>query len=285
MKRFLGAKFTSTLSIALVLFVLGLMTMGGLVAAREAQALREQFLLTITVSDAASADYGDRLVARLTASPYTATACYISADSALAVLTRELGENPMDFLDFNPMPRTVELNLKAEYAVSDSIQVIMDELSQSQRGLISKIEYNRTLLDKVNDNLQRFAVGMSMLAIILLVICISLISNTVRLTLHADRFLINTMRLVGATKWFVRRPFIMTHVVCGLLAAVLALSALLLLVYGGFSGTLAATVFQPVPLCVLAGTMTVLGILIPALAAWYATDRYMGRTVDELYLM
>lgn len=289
MKRFIGAKFTSTLSIALVLFVLGLMTVGGLVAARLAQHLREQFTVTITVSDAASSDYGERLVKRLLKADYTASAVYVSPDSALRVLSQELGENPKEFLGYNPLPPTVELQLKAAYAEADSINNIVAELKRTQKGFIAQIDYNDTLLDVVNSNLQRFAVALAVLAIVLLIICISLIGNTVRLTLHADRFLINTMRLVGATKWFVRRPFIVTHVICGLIATVIALLALALLIYGGasqgFAHAIAEVLLQPLPLVVLVGTVTLLGILIPAVAAWYAADRYMGRSIDDLYLM
>ena len=289
MRRFIGAKFTSTLSIALVLFVLGLMTMGGLVAARIATVLREQFTVTITVSETASADYGLRLVKRLKRSSYTAQAVYVSPDSALQVLRAELGEDPSEFLGYNPLPPTVELQLKAEYAVADSIDLIVKELEQSQHGFITQIDYNDTLLDVVNHNLQRFAIGLAILAAMLLLICISLIGNTVRLTLHADRFLINTMRLVGATKWFIRRPFIVTHIKCGIIAIILALSTLALLVYGGasqgFSSAISEVLLQPFPLCILVGTVSLLGILIPAVAAWYAADRYMGKTVDELYLM
>lgn len=289
MKRFFGAKFTSTLSIALVLFVLGLMTMGGLLASQMAKDLREQFSVTITVSDIASNDYGQRLVNRLNRAPYTASAVYVSRDSALSVLEAELGENPMEFLGHNPLPATVELQLKAEYVQADSIQQIVDVLKTSQKGNIASIDYNDSLLDMVNAQLRRLAIGLAILALVLMVICISLIGNTVRLTLHADRFLINTMRLVGASKWFIRRPFIVTHVICGLIAAVVALLALALLAFGipseGFARVLSEALLQPVPLGVLVGTVVLLGMLIPALAAWYAADKYIGKSVDELYLM
>lgn len=289
MKRFFGAKFTSTLSIALVLFVLGLMTLGGLVAASLAKELREQFTVTITVSDAANHDYGERLVKRLKKANYTASAVYVSPDSALQILQAELGENPSEFLGFNPLPPTVELKLKAPYAVNDSIDTIVKELETSQHGYISQIEYNDVLLDVVNSNLRRYAIGLAILAAVLLCICISLISNTVRLIMHADRFLINTMRLVGATKWFILRPFISTHIICGLIASVLALLCLTGVIYGassqGLSNYLDEAVFEPLPFCILVGTVICLGIVIPALAAWYATDKYLSKTVDELYLM
>lgn len=289
MKRFLGAKFTSTLSIALVLFMLGLMTMGALLAANLAKDLREQFTVTITVSDIASNDYGDRLVTRLSRFPYTASAVYVSPDSAIKVLENELGENPSEFLGFNPLPPTVELKLKSEYVQPDSIQTIVEGLKSSQKGNIASIEYNDTLLDMVNAQLRRVAIGLFILTIVLLIICISLIGNTVRLTLHADRFLINTMQLVGATKWFIRRPFIQTNVICGLIAAGVALLGLATLVYGalseGFTRVIAGALFKPFPLTILVGTVVLFGILIPALAAWFAADRYMRRSTDELYLM
>lgn len=290
MKRFFGAKFTTTLSISLVLFVLGLMVMGGLVSARLAQNLRERFTVSIVVSDIAPADYGKKLVSKLQKTDYAASALYISKDSALQVLAETLGEDPTrDVLDSNPLYPSVELQLKADYAVTDSIEKIVAGLERTEKRNIAKIEYNNQLLDVVNSNLQRFAIALAILAIILLLICVSLIGNTVRLTLHADRFLINTMRLVGATKWFVRRPFIMTHVCCGLVASAIALLLLALLVYGGvsqgFAKDVANMLVQPMSLIALVGSVTALGVTIPALAAWFAADKYMGRTVDELYLM
>ena len=241
MKRFFGAKFTSTLSIALVLFVLGLMTMGGLVAARVAKELRERFTVTITVSDVASTDYGQRLVKRLNRSKYTADAVYVSADSALKVLQNELGENPAEFLGYNPLSPTVELKLKAEYAVADSIEMIVKELKRSQGANIAAIDYNDTLLDMVNANLKRFAIVLSVLAVVLLIICVSLIGNTVRLILHAAS--------------------------------------------QGLANVISEVLLQPIPLLILVGTVVALGVLIPALAAWHAADKYMGKSVDDLYLM
>lgn len=289
MKRFLGAKFTSTISIALVLFVIGLMTMGGLVAMRMAKELREQFTVTITISDGAKEGYGAALARKLNKADFAAGAIYVSPDSALKVLQAELGENPEDFLGYNPLPATVELKLKSDYVSNDSIQQIVNQLSQTYKRNLASIDYNSTLVSDVNDNLRRVAMVLAVLAAVLLLISISLIGNTVRLSLHADRFLINTMRLVGATAWFIRRPFIRTHVLCGLLAALLALIALSAMIYGGMSQGMSAVManglLQPIPLCILVGTVVLMGILIPALAAWYACDRYLGRSVDELYLM
>lgn len=289
MKRFFGAKFTTTISIALVLFVMGLMSMGGIMAVRMARELREQFTITITMSDGAKDGYGATMAKKIARADYAAEAVYVSPDSALKVLQAELGENPEEFLGYNPLPATVELKLKSDYAVSDSIAHIVQGLRQTYKRNIAAIDYNSTLVDDVNHNLRRVAMALAVLAAALLLISISLIGNTVRLSLHADRFLINTMRLVGATSWFIRRPFIRTHVLCGLIASLLALIALAAIVYGAMSKGLVTVMSEgllhPVPLMILVGSVVSLGILIPALAAWYACDRYLGRSVDDLYLM
>lgn len=289
MKRFFGAKITATISIALVLFVMGLMTMGGLVAVRLAKELREQFTITITVSDGVKDGYGTTMARKLAKQEFAASAVYVSPDSALKVLQAELGENPEDFLNYNPLPATVELKLKSEYAVNDSIEQIVKDIRQTYKRNIASVDYNSTLVSDVNNNLRRVAMALAVLAAALLLISISLIGNTVRLSLHADRFLINTMRLVGATAWFIRRPFIRTHVLCGLVASVLALSALAALIYWGMSQGMSIVfsdaLLLPLPLVILIGVVIALGVLIPAMAAWYACDRYLGRSVDELYLM
>lgn len=289
MKRYFGAKFTTTVSISLVLFVMGLLTMGGLVAAHMAQALREQFTITLTISDGAKEGYGAKMAKDLKKAKYTSDAIFVSPDSALKVLQAELGENPADFLGYNPLPATVELKLKAEYAESDSIENIVKELKQTHKRNVSAIDYNSTLLDTVNANLRRYAMALVILAAALLVISIALIGFTVRLALHADRFLINTMRLVGATSWFIRKPFIHTHVICGLIASMVALVALGLLIYGGltqgFASVMNECLLHPMPLIILVGTVVALGILIPAVAAWYSAGHYLRRSVDELYLM
>lgn len=289
MKRYFGAKFTTTVSITLVLFVMGLMTMGALVATHMAQALREQFTITMTISDGAKEGYGAKMAKDLKKAKYTADAIYVSPDSALKVLQAELGENPADFLGYNPLPATVELKLKSDYAETDSVNIIVKQLKQVHKRNITEIEYNSTLLDSVNANLRRYTIALAVLAVALLIICIALIGFTVRLALHADRFLINTMRLVGATSWFIRKPFIRTHVICGLIASFVALLALGGLIYGGltrgFANVVADCLLQPLQLCILVGTVVALGIMIPAMAAWYSAGHYLRRSIDELYLM
>lgn len=290
-KKLFGARFTSTLSVALVLFVLGVGALGGLAVAGLANVMREQFTITILVSDAAGNEYARQLVAKLDSAAYTSRASYISADSALQIVTRELGENPEDFLGYNPLQPSVELQLKSAYARRDSIAPIIEGLRQQAGNKIDNIDYNENLLDAVNANIHRSAIVLAILAAVLILISMTLVANTVRLALHADRFIIGTMRLVGATDWFIRRPFVVGQVWHGLLAAAVAMLAIAVLFFFGMDATGSAAqafvqlVFNPLHVACVALGMILAGMLIPAVAAWQACNKYLHCTTDELYLM
>lgn len=286
-----GARFTSTISVALVLFVLGIGALGGLAVAGLAKVLRESFTITVLVSDSAGDQYAADLVKQLQAAPYTAHAAYITADSALQIVTKDLGESPEEFLGFNPLQASVEFQLKAEYAVRDSIAPIIQKLKQTAGNKIDSIDYNAQLLDTVNANIHRSAIVLFVLAAVLILISMTLVGNTVKLSLHADRFLIGTMRLVGATDWFIRRPFVMSQAWHGLVASIVAIIALVVLFTVGFdySGNamvaLGNLIFSPLHIACVALGMVIVGMLIPAFAAWRACSKYLHCTTDELYLM
>ena len=290
-KKLFGARFTSTLSVALVLFVLGIGALGSLAVAGLAAFMREQFTITITVNEAAGDAYAKTLVAQLDSACYTSHAAFISADSALHIVTRELGESPEEFLGYNPLQASVELQLKSSYAQRDSIAPIVEDLKKSCGKNIESIEYNAELLDAVNANIRQVVFVLIIIAAVLLLISVTLVSNTVRLALHADRFLIGTMRLVGATGWFIRRPFVVSQMWHGVVAALLAMMGISLLLWFGFDSagvaaqSFARMVLNPLHVSVVASGMLLLGMLIPAFAAWLACNKYLHCSTDELYLM
>lgn len=288
-KRFLRAKFTTTLSIALVLFAIGLMAVGGLTTVRLSEVLREQFTITIEISECAPKGYGAKLASALNKQPYAKNATYISADSALTVLTSQLGENPENFLGYNPLLSSVELQLTSAYAVNDSIEPIVTQLKAQGGPNIESVDYNKSLVDVVNHNLHKAFLALAFIVGLLLLICMSLIGNAVRMSMYADRFLINTMQLVGATSWFIRRPFICQNVVCGLIASFVALCAVFGLLWGTMSHVATVAIIDllahPVPVAILVGCVVVPGILIPAIVSWVSAGRYLRRNVDDLYLM
>ena len=290
-KKLFGARFTSTLSVALVLFVLGLGALGGLAAAGVAAMMREQFTITVMLDESADDKYAADLVKQLNAAPYVARTVYISPDSASQIVARDLGERPEEFLGYNPMQASVEFSLKAQYAVRDSIAPIVQALQKQGGKRISSVEYKADLLDAVNVGIHHSAIFLAIIAGVLLLISMSLVANTVRLALHGDRFLIGTMRLVGATSWFIRRPFVISQALHGLVAAVLAMLAIAMLLYIGLDSTGSAVtalrqlLLNPIHVGCVALGLIVLGMAIPALAAWQACSKYLHCTTDELYLM
>ena len=290
-KKLFGARFASTLSVALVLFVLGIGALGGLAVAGLASVMREQFTVTVTLNESADEAYAKQMVKQLQSAPFIAHAVYISPDSALQIVANELGESPEEFLGYNPLQASVEFRLKSQYAVRDSIAPILESLQKSAGNKVDNIDYNADLLDAVNANINRSAIFLSVLAAVLLLISMSLVANTVGLALHGDRFLIGTMRLVGATNWFIRRPFVVSQALHGLVAAVVAMVAIALLLYFGLDAqgsamaALQQLVFNPMHVLCVGLALLLLGMIIPALAAWQACNKYLHCTTDELYLM
>ena len=290
-KKLFGARFTSTLSVALVLFVLGIGALSGLAVAGLANVMREKFIVTIMLNESTDTQYAQTLVKQLKASPYIAHAVYISPDSASQIVARELGERPEEFLGYNPLQASVEFRLKSNYAVRDSIAPIISSLQKSEGAKIDSIEYNAELLDAVNANIHRSAIFFGVLAAALLLISMSLVANTVKLALHADRFLIGTMRLVGATNWFIRRPFVVSQALHGLVAAFVAMAAEAILLSFGLDAegsavtALRELLFNPLHVALVGVGLILLGMAIPALAAWQACSKYLHCTTDELYLM
>lgn len=288
-KKFLGARFTATISIALVLFVLALIGLGGMVAAELSTLLREQFIVTLVLNDRVDEVTARQLAIEIGKAPYAHDVRYVGRDEALRTLTDELGENPEEFLGYNPLSASIELRLDATHAVGDSVSAIAAQIRLRHADTVAEVDYNRTLIDMVNTNLRRVAVVLIVFAALLLVISISLINNTIRLSLHADRFLIHTMRLVGATAWFIRRPFVAQGAACGFVAALLALGGVAGLLYYGFTHGAGQPAIEllarPHVLAILAGGILVIGIFIPAAAAWRATDKYLRMKTDDLYLI
>ena len=288
-RKFIKARFTTTLSITLVLFVIGLMAVGGLTAKSLTDVLREQFTITIEMSDSAKPGYGAKLATSLQKKNYVKAASYISSDSALVVLTEQLGENPESFLGYNPLHPTVELQLNSNYAVNDSIEPIIKQIKAQGGKNIERIDYNSSLVDIVNENLKKATIILAVVVVLLLLICFSLIGNAVRMSLYADRFLINTMQLVGATNWFIRKPLIWSNIVCGLIASAITLVVIGGMIWYGMTqgafGAIAQMLITPTSLGILVVCVVVPGILIPAVSAWIAAGRYLRHSTDELFLM
>lgn len=285
----LGARITTIFSIMLVLFVIGTMTIGGLIMDNFARALREQFVVTIELNNETDKATGQRMATNMRKLNYVANASYISADSALTILAREIGENPIDFLGYNPLPATIEVQLTAPYATSDSIQPVLEKLKQSGSDNIAKIDYNRSFVDLVNVNIQNCALVLAGIAIVLLLICISIISTSVRLSLYAERFKIYTMQMVGASAWYLHTRYTRSSIWLGFIASLLTCGLFAGLIYlameYGFREIVETSLLGQLQLAMLVGSILIPGIMIPAVVSWTVVSNYMNRPLEKLYKM
>ena len=280
---FINSKITSTISVSLVLFLLGIIVLLSLVMKNMSTYVKENLSFSIVLSnDMKDADVR-KLQKKIESYPYTKSSIYKSKEDAIDEMVKELGENPETFLGFNPLLASIEVKLNSEYANNDSIALFEKKL-RKETSTIKDITYRRDLLDAVNNNITKISLMLIVLVGLLLIISFALISNTIRLMIYSKRFLIHTMKLVGASNSFIRRPFIYSNIFTGILASIIAMGLLLCLVYYGTQGiNNLSTLININSLIVVFGTILILGILISIIATYFAVNRYLRIKEDDLY--
>ncbi|MDL2289789.1 permease-like cell division protein FtsX [Paludibacteraceae bacterium OttesenSCG-928-F17] len=283
-QSFWNMHLTSTISISLVLFLIGLTCMLVLVARDMSVHVRENINLSVILDDEIDSEYVKRIERYLNASPYAKSAEYISKDAALEELINTLGEDPQEFLGYNPLLASIEVKLNAEYANSDSVAVIEGKLKSFDH--INRISYQKDMVNLVNNNVRKMSIVLLGLTFILLLISVALINNTVRLSIYSNRFLINTMKLVGATSWFIRKPYIRRSIWNGFIAAVLSIIYLAVVIYYlknrfGFDGM----TIMPETMAFVAVIIVAAGILITGASSYFAVGRYLRMSTNDMYLV
>jgi cell division transport system permease protein len=279
---FIEARITSTLSVSLVLFILGIMAMLGILANNLSVYVRENIGFSIVLKETATESNVAQLQAVLANAEYVKAAQYISKEEALQEVILELGENPEEIIGVNPMQASIEVRLKADYAHPDSIVDINSSLSKYK--YVEDIYFQKDLIKSVNDNMRTIGFILFALAMVLMIISYVLISNTIRLTAYSRRFIIYTMKLVGATPGFIRRPFILSNILCGVIAAVIAiilLTACMSYVVSEFDNFYA--LLSTRMMLIVYGIVLLLGILLTAISSFFAVNRYIGMKRDDLY--
>ena len=266
----------------MVLLLLGMVVFFVLSARNLSAHMKENLTVTVMLKDSVSTNDAHLFCRDLYHRPYSHSIDYISKEQAKREQVRELGSDPSEFLGFNPFPATLEIKLKADYACKDSLKWIAKELKKDSR--VSDLAYMEDLMNQVNRNISRISLVLLVLALLLTFVSFSLISNTVRLSVYANRFVIHTMKLVGASWGFIRRPFLRQAVGVGVVAAVLACAILGAGVYGLYltqPGILDIVTWE---VLVLTGAAVLLfGIIITALCAWLAVNKFLRMKARELY--
>lgn len=273
---------TLCISTAMVLVLLGMVVFFVLSARNLSAHMKENLTMTVMLKDSVSVNDAHLFCRELYHRPYSHDIDYISKEQAQCEQVKELGSDPSEFLGFNPFPATLEVRLKADYACRDSLKWIVKELKKDKR--VSDLAYMEDLMDRVNVNLSRVSIVLLVLALLLTFVSFSLISNTVRLSVYANRFVIHTMKLVGASWGFIRRPFLKQAVMVGVIAAILAIAVLGAGVYGLYltqPGIVEIVTWEV--LALTAAAVLLFGIVITALCAFLAVNKFLKMKAQELY--
>ena len=273
---------TLCISTSMVLVLLGLVVFSVQTSRNLSQWVKENLTVTVVLNDKVSAEDAKQFCQNLNARPFSKNIDYISREQALKEQTEAMGSDPSEFLGMNPFPASLELQLHSDYANADSLVWIADELRKNKE--VADVAYQVDLMDSVNRNLAKLNILLLVLALLLTVISFSLINNTVRLSVYSRRFLIHTMKLVGASWSFIRRPFMKQGLMVGVIAALLAIMALGAAIYALYyyePGILRIITWRE--LLITALSVLVFGLVITLTCSYISVNRFLKMPAGELY--
>lgn len=282
--KLFNSKLTSIISISMVLFLLGIVAMVLFVGKELSFYVKENFTVSVMLHKTASDEAIHETLKKIETKSFVKKVRYISKEDAMKELAAEMGEDPMEFISYNPLQPMYEINLKSEYADNDSILFIAKELETLP--IIEKVDYQKKLISDVTYNIKKISVLFLSIAVLLLIISFVLINNTVRLLVYSDRFLIHTMKLVGATKRFIRKPYMKQGLYIGFIAAALASVYVIVMFYALHEKFELFLNFENPQLYVtIFGTIFVSGVIITLIATFFAVNKYIRHKIDDLYYL
>ena len=267
----------------MVLFLLGILGLLVLNAKRISDYVKENIGFSIILKEDVKEVDVIRLQKNLDASDYVKSTEYVTKEEAAKELQEELGEDFIDFLGYNPLLASIDVHLRANYANQSSIGHIKKDLQKYDQ--IKEVFYQKSLVQLVNQNIRKIGIIILIFSGFLFLIAIALINNTIRLSIYSKRFIINTMQLVGATKGFIRRPFIYKGMLQGVLASIIAMGLLTGAVYFMQKEFDEIITLKDIEiLAVLYSTVLLVGVFISWISTFFAVNRYLKINVDKLYV-
>lgn len=274
---------TLCISTALVLILLGLIVFSTLTGRNLSSYVKENLVVQLILENEMTTPEAQRMCATIKQRPYIKQLNYISKEQALKEITSTMGSDPSEFTDGeNPCPASIEVTLKSDYANNDSLKWIVSEFEKYPK--INQINYQKELIDSVNRNLAKVGLVMLVLALLLTFVSFSLINNTVRLDIYARRFSIHTMKLVGASWRFIRRPFMNRAMWIGLIAGFIANAVLAGCIYALYlSEPSILTVVTWQDMLITATTVFLFGLIITAICAHISVNKFLRMKAGDLY--
>lgn len=281
-RRLISSYFSVILSIFLVLFLLGTLGLFVIKSKKITNDFKEKIPMTVYFKNEAKDSVLDAFDTDLKNARFIKEYAFVHKDSAAKNNVDIVGEDFMEFLGFNPLQNSFDINLKGDYVVSDSIKQIESDIKKNE--FVSDIIYDKNLVDIVNNNIKKISFWILIISGFLAVIAMLLINSSLRLSIYSHRFTIKTMQMVGATKSFIRKPFIWRSIKLGLIGSVLAIIALLGLVYYVDNWLPNLHLAKDyVSLGIIFGGVLIVGILITWISTFFATQRFLNLRTEDLY--
>jgi cell division transport system permease protein len=281
-RRLISSYFSVVLSVFLVLFLLGILGFFIINSKKLADNFKEEIAMTVFFKNDANDTILKAFAKDLKGAPFTKSFVYVSKEQAAKEHTDIIGEDFMTFLGTNPLQNSYDIHLKADYVEKDSIAKIESRLHKNP--MVSDIVYDKQLVNLVNDNIKKVSMWILIISCFLTVIAVLLINSSLRLSIYSHRFIIKTMQMVGATKAFIRKPFVMRSIKLGMIGAglaIIALIAVLIYLQTNFPGLgiLDDKLLVAVVLLLVFG----IGVLITWISTYFATQRFLNLRTDDLY--
>lgn len=281
-RRLRTSYLTSIVSIALVLYMLGILGLVVLHARKLSVYVKENIGFSVIMKENIKEADIMRLQKILDSRPYTKSTEYITKEKAAQILSKDLGEDFIGFLGYNPLLPSIDLRLNASYANNDSLSLLEKKILTEPT--VKEVFYLKSLVHLVNENVRKISLFILGFSFLLLLIAIALINNTIRLSVYSKRFLIKTMQLVGATSYFIRKPFILRGILHGIYASIIAI-LLLSLTIGFFHNRVPELInLQDIDLYLFVfGIVILFGFIISCFSTFLAIRKYLNIKTDDLY--
>ncbi|MEC5165840.1 cell division transport system permease protein [Flavobacterium sp. PL11] len=281
-RRLISSYFSVVLSVFLVLFLLGFLGLFIINSKKLANDFRENIAMTVFFKNEANDSILKGFGTELKANRFVKSYDFVAKDAAAKQHTDIIGEDFMTFLGENPLQNSYDINLKADYVVKDSIAKIEADLRKNT--MVSDIVYDKQLVNLVNDNIKKVSSWILIISSFLAIIAVLLINSSLRLSIHSNRFIIKTMQMVGATKSFIRKPFVIRSIKLGMLGALLAILALIgVLIYVENSFPNLGILNDKALIGIVLVGVFGFGVLITWLSTYFATQRFLNLRTDDLY--
>lgn len=281
-RRLITSYVSVTVSISLVLLLMGLLGLLVFNASKLANHFKEKIAISIYLKEDASQTEIQRLQRKFSMSPYVKNSEFISKDEAAIKYSADIGENFVEFLGYNPLKDAVDISLKAQYVNQNAIERIVSDLQESI--VVEEVSYDKPLIQLIDQNIQNASFWLLISSICFTIISVLLINSSIRLSIYSKRFIIKTMQMVGATKSFIQKPFIQTNIKLGLYGATISSLILILLLNTIDLNFPEIDIFGDVfGLSILFVSLYGLGVLISYLSTQSATQRFLNLRTDRLY--